>query len=113
MQPLPLKSRFQVFDIRLVRYWRKGERVSPRRVSGIVASGAMNGQKLFSPLIVGLELFIGGRPGGRYSFFVLERGKIFFSKAGERSAINFRVSSHKIINSRRQRVPGRLVRGLT
>src|SRR5215469_11077177 len=111
MQPLTLKSRFQIFDIRLMRYRRKRERVSPRRIGGIVSSGAMNRQELFSPLIIWLELFIGDRPGGRHSFFVLERGKIFFSEAGERSAIHFRITTHKIMNSRRERFAGRIVPG--
>src|ERR1700742_2301022 len=112
MQPLTLKSGFQVFDIRLMRYWRKRERLSPRRISGIVASGAMNRQELFSPLIIGLELFIGDRPGGRYSFFVIERGKISFSKARERCAINFRVSTYKVMDPRRERFAGCIVPGL-
>src|ERR1700757_2852743 len=95
-----------------MRYRWKRERVSPRRISRIVASGAMNRQEVFSPLVIGLELFIGHGPGGRYSFFVFERGKIFLSKARKRSAINFCVSTHKIMNSRRERFAGRIVPGL-
>jgi len=109
---LLLKSRFQVFDIRLMGYRRKRERVSPGRISRIIPRGAVNRQELFSPLIVGFELFVCYGPGGRHSFFVLERGKIFFSEAGERGAIHFRVSTYEIVNSRRERFAARVVPGL-
>ena len=109
---MTLKSRFQVFDIRLMGYRRKRERVAPGRIGRIVSRGAMNRQELFSPFTVGLELFVRDGPGGRRSFFVLERGKIFFSKAGECSAINFRVPTYEVVNSRRERFAGCIVPSL-
>ena len=95
---MTLKSRFQVFYIRLVWYRWKRERVLPGRVGGIVSGGAMNRQELFSPLIVGLELFVRDGPSRRDSFFVREPGKIFFSKAGKRRAIHLRVAAYEIMN---------------
>jgi len=73
----------ELLDARLVGDGREWIRLACRRLGRVLAPGAVHVVELFGLRVVGLELVVGDRPGGRDAVVVAKLAEVLLAKPVE------------------------------
>jgi hypothetical protein len=87
----------QLLDARLVRDGRVGERPRRRRLRRVLAALAVDEVQPFGLGVVGLEVVVGQRPGGRDARVVADLVEVALAQAEEDRAVELGVAADEVL----------------
>ena len=102
----------ELLDARLVRDRRVGIGRARGRIDGILAARAVDLVEILGARVVGLEIGVGDRPGGRDAVLVPQLPEVALAQAVELGAVHLRGPPHVVVNAGLKRLAVLVVPGV-